>query len=279
MNSIRVRVNGGLSVLSAFANCHGAAFSIELPMIVEVSKSDIDKFSNDSIKRTVDFTRKLFDINDKFIIDIKSIIPEANGLKSSSAMTLSIILGILKIENINFNDHKLLKIAAQASKYNNTSITGAFDDLCSIYYGGFCYTDNKNMKIIRRSSMDYVPIAIAYSSKNRLTRNIKKIDFKNLSKKIGIIENLIRNGMIFDAMEMNGYLYGSILGADYNVISYFLESGAIYSSQSGKGPAIYAIFNDNRTRKRALDNFNLDYNIIRTRPSNRGITYEYNDKR
>ncbi|WP_084272456.1 shikimate kinase [Picrophilus oshimae] len=274
MNNIKITANGGLSVLSAFANGHGAAFSIDLPMSIKIKKSGYDLFPNESVQKTVEFIKRRFDINDNFTIQIKSRIPQANGLKSSSAMTLSVVFGILKIENIKLNEIDILRFAAKASIYNKTSITGALDDLCSVYYGGFCHTDNKNMRIIKKYHIDYVPIVIAYSMRGRQTVNIDPEGLKNLSRKADAIENLIKHGMIFDAMEMNGNLYSSIFGSDYDLISYFLNKGASYSSQSGKGPAVYAIFNNNMLRKRAIDDFNFNYNIIKTHPSNRGITYE-----
>lgn len=267
-----IKVNGGLSILTAFINGHGSAISIDLPMYTHINESDNDYFESNEIKDTVDFIREKYNINKKYNIKIESEIPVAMGLKSSSAMTLSIIYGIIKDNNININEKDLLKYTAKASIYNKTSITGAIDDISSCYYGGLCITDNIKNKVLSRIKMKSNYLLIAYNNNIRKTYDYKNYNFKIYKKFYKSIEKLLNENFVYEAMVLNGYLFGSIFGYDNNIINYFLKNGAIYAGQSGKGPAIFSIYNSLNDMNYAYDNFKSNnYKLIKSRFNNDGI--------
>ena len=267
-----IKVNGGLSILTAFINGHGSAISIDLPMYTYIDRSDKDCFENNEIADTVNFIRKKYNINDKYNIKIKSEIPAAMGLKSSSAMTLSIIYGIISMNNININEKDLLKIAAKASIYNRTSITGAIDDIASCYYGGLCITDNNKNKLLTRSKIKDNYLLIAYNDDIRKTYDYKNYDFTIYKKFYKNIEQLLNDNFIYEAMVLNGYLFGTIFGYNNDLINYFLKNGSIYAGQSGKGPAFFSVYSSLKDREIAYNNFRMDnYKLIKSRFNNDGI--------
>ena len=46
------------------------------------------------------------------------------------------------------NDTEILRIGVDASIKTKVSLTGAYDDACACYYGGFNVTDNYKKRII-----------------------------------------------------------------------------------------------------------------------------------
>ncbi|MCL5803429.1 MAG: shikimate kinase [Thermoplasmataceae archaeon] len=240
---IEVTVNGGLSVLSAFFNGKGAAVTIDLPMMTTVARSRRSVLSN-AVSKTLEFMDRRYGTGMDYSVTTRSRIPMENGLKSSSAMTLSVIYGITQLNDLNLEEHELLKTAAEASVYNGTSITGALDDLCACYYGGFCHTDNTTMEMLERRDVESDPVLVAYSLNGRKSRDIDLSTFAIYRKRSAEIQRLIERGDIYGAMVYNGTLISAINGGDMEKVSYFLRHGATHSSQSGKGPAIFAIFAD-----------------------------------
>ena len=67
----------------------------------------------------------------------------------------------------------------EASIESKVSITGAYDDACSCYYGGFNVTDNARKKRIQFEKGPTNLIAVIFIPKNRKRGNLKNL--KNLS--------------------------------------------------------------------------------------------------
>ncbi len=267
-----IKTNGGLSVLSAFVDGIGSAVSIDMPMYTHINKSEYDMMDNEVIRNTVNIFRSRFNINHHYEIKIDSRIPEAMGLKSSSAMTLSIIYGLLKLNSINIDDNEILKISAEISMENKTSITGAMDDLSSCFYGVLAITDNSNFHLLHRNKLEKYNIIVAYSNAYKKTYDIRNINFRAYIKYQKRLELLLNGNNIFETMVLNGYLFASLFNYNMNIINFFLNSGAIFSGFSGKGPAIFAIFDSERDMLRSFNNFKFkDYNIIKSSINNDGI--------
>ncbi|KQB35462.1 MULTISPECIES: shikimate kinase [Acidiplasma] len=272
-----VKTNGGLSVISAFVDGIGSAISLDLPMYTTVIESDSDKIGDQKILETLEIIRNKYSINKKYSVEIKSQIPQSVGLKSSSAMTLSLLYAILRLNRIYLKEDELLRSAAEISLKNKTSITGALDDISMCYYGGLTVTDNFDFRLIRRIKIENTPVIIAYPKfYHRSTYDMKDIDFKKYKKYIQKLELLLNSKYVYETMVLNGYLFGSLFGYDPEIINYFLGSGAIFSGISGKGPAVFAIYEDNEDRDNAASKFSYqNYNIIKSRINNDGINIIY----
>ena len=276
MNSARITVHGGLSVLSAFSSGKGSAAAIGLKMTVEVFPVMQAADNTKMINRTLSYLRRKYSIKEKYGVRVRSGIPTANGLKSSSALTVAIVAGVLHLNRISLSDEELLALAADVSIYNHTSITGAMDDLCSSYYGGVCLTDNINRRIVRRDKMPDYPLVIAATARSRRTATLKKYDFSGISSNSAMIENLIMEGRYLEAMTLNGLTYGSILGMRLDLVGHFLRNGALCSSQSGKGPAVFGVFKTQENADSAAKNFpdSRYFRAVKTGFSNNGIKIE-----
>ena len=98
-------------------------------------------------------------------------------MKSSSAISSAVALGCAKIFKSKFTDQQILLAGVNASIESKVSITGAYDDACSCYYGGFNVTDNAKKK---RMSFEKGPsnlIAVIFIPKNRKRGNLKNSKF------------------------------------------------------------------------------------------------------
>ena len=158
MAKTKATVHGAISLVNAIANQKGATLGIALKVeaIVETSsgkgislQSENKSLSSRLINKTVEkiIPKKNLEEN-KIIITLDSEIPTGYGLKSSSAISSAVALACAKIFKPKFTDQEILLAGVEASIESKVSITGAYDDACSCYYGGFNVTDNAKKKRI-----------------------------------------------------------------------------------------------------------------------------------
>ena len=242
-------VHGAISLVNAIATQKGATLGIALKVeaIVETSKgkgitikSQNKSLSSRLINKTVEkiISKKDLEQN-KITITLDSEIPTGYGLKSSSAISSAVSLACAKIFKPKFTDQQILLAGVDASIESKVSITGAYDDACSCYYGGFNVTDNAKKKRVRFEKGPNNMVAVIFIPKNRKRGNLKKL--KNFSS---IFENaweLARKTNYWDAMVINGLVTASILNSEPKIITNLIEKGALGASVSGNGPSIAAI--------------------------------------
>ncbi|WP_428326619.1 shikimate kinase [Nitrosopumilus sp.] len=249
MAKAKATVHGAVSIVNAIANQKGATLGIDLKVeaIVETSpgkgiviQSENKTLSSRLINKTVEKIVSKKDLEqNKITITLESEIPTGYGLKSSSAISSAVALGCAKIFKSKFTDQQILLAGVDASIESKVSITGAYDDACSCYYGGFNVTDNAKK---RRMSYEKGPsnlIAIIFIPKNRKRGNLKKL--KVLSSVFDHAWNLAKKSNYWEAMIINGLATASILSSNPEVITGLIEKGALGASVSGNGPAIAAI--------------------------------------
>jgi len=249
MSKSRATVHGAVSLVNAIANKKGATLGISLKVeaIVETSpgkgiviQSKNQTLSSRLINKTIEkiISKKDLDQN-KITVSLESEIPTGYGLKSSSAISSAVALACAKIFKPNLTDQQILLAGVDASIESKVSITGAYDDACSCYFGGFNVTDNAAKKIIRSEKIPANLVAVIFIPKNRKRGNVKKL--KTLSSVFENAWKLAKNANYWEAMIINGLATSTILNSDPKIITDLLEKGAIGASVSGNGPAIAAI--------------------------------------
>jgi shikimate kinase len=249
MAKAKATVHGAISLVNAIANKKGATLGIELKVeaTVETSpgkgisiQSENKSLSSRLINKTIEKIVSKKDLEqNKITVILDSEIPTGYGLKSSSAISSAIALACAKIFKPKFTDQQILLAGVDASIESKVSITGAYDDACSCYYGGFNVTDNAKKKRIQFEKGPANLIAVIFIPKNRKRGNLKKL--KILSS---IFENaweLSRKANYWDAMIINGLATASILNSEPKIITDLIEKGALGASVSGNGPSIAAI--------------------------------------
>lgn len=253
MEKLMIRCNGGVSALSAFFTGFGSSIALDMPLEITMSESEeIQQRGTGAITRTLDLLEERFHIGGSYRISVNSTIPRGKGLKSSSALTLAIISGFLELNGISMGEGEMLGMAADISIENGTSSTGAYDDLSSAYYGGLCFTDNKQRKLLFRREVEKSPVLIAYDRSRRSSSSVNLDEMARYTNHAERIMDLIREGRQREAMVLNGNLLGYIYGQNSTLVRFLLSSGALYSGQCGKGPSVFAIFRNEEEMANAV---------------------------
>ena len=242
-------MHGAVSIVSAIASKKGATLGISLKVeaIVETSigkgiiiQSENKSLSSRLINKTIEKIVSKKDLEkNKITITLTSEIPTGYGLKSSSAISSVVALACAKIFKPKLTDKQILLAGVDASIETKVSITGAYDDACSCYYGGFNVTDNGKRNRINFEKIPSNLSAVIFIPKNRKRGNLKKL--KILSSIFNNAWELANEKKYWDAMTINGLATSSILNSDPKIIVDLIDKGALGASVSGNGPAIAAI--------------------------------------
>jgi shikimate kinase len=277
MAKVKATVHGAVSLVNAIANQKGATLGISLQVkaVVETGqgkgisiKSENKSLSSRLINQTIEKIVSKKDLErNKITVTLDSEIPTGYGLKSSSAISSAVALACAKIFRPKFTDQQILLAGVEASIKSKVSITGAYDDACSCYYGGFNVTDNAKKKRIRFEKGPSNLIAVIFIPKDRKRGNLKKL--KNLSSTFENAWELAKKTNYWDAMIINGLATAAILNSDSKIIPELIEKGALGASVSGNGPSIAAV-----TKKENEDAIKkifstLEGNIIVSKISNK----------
>ena len=277
MTKAKATVHGAISLVNAIANQKGATLGIALKVEATVEtipgkgivlQSENKSLSSRLINKTIEkiVPKKELEQN-KITVTLRSEIPTGYGLKSSSAISSAVALACAKIFKPKLTDQQILLAGVDASIESKVSITGAYDDACSCYYGGFNVTDNAKRK---RTHFEKGPInlvVIIFIPKNRKRGNVKKL--RSLSTVFERAWELARKANYWEAMNINGLATASILNSDPEIIVRLIQRGALGASVSGNGPSIAAITKkENESSIKELFS-TLEGNIIVSKVSNK----------
>ena len=246
---VQANVHGAISLVNAIATGKGATLGIDLNVQAEIEntpgsgisiESENRSLSSKLINRTVEKVVPKRELEkNKLNIYLKSDIPTGYGLKSSSAISSSVALACAKIFKNKISDSQVLLAGVEASIETKVSITGAYDDACACYYGGFAITDNLKRKLIHSEKGPRNIAAVIFIPKSRKRGNVKKL--RSLKPVFEKAWNLARNSDYWNAMILNGLVTSAILNSDPKIITDLIEKGALGASVSGNGPSIAAV--------------------------------------
>jgi len=254
MRKAKANMHGAVSIVNAIATGKGSTLGISLGIeaIVETEPGRGIIFENRESNLSSRLIRKVVETSipkselekNKITISVKSEIPSGYGLKSSSAISSVISLACTKLFKPKATDLEILKDGVHASIESKVSITGAFDDACACYFGGFVVTDNLNIKIIKSEKAPEDLTAIIFIPKSRRRGNVKKL--KILDGVFSQAWELASKSDYWNAMILNGLATSAILGSDPKIITELIDSGALGASVSGNGPSIAAVVKNDK---------------------------------
>ena len=249
MTEVRATVYGAISIVNAIATGKGATLGISLKTEATVETSSGNGIIIESRNKTISsrlinkVVQKTVPKNElqrtKIRINLDSEVPTGYGLKSSSAISSAVALACAKMFRPKWNDVQILISGVNASIETKVSITGAYDDACGCYYGGFAVTDNYKRKLIRSEKGPRNLSAIIFVPKSRKRGNVKNL--KNLKSVFEKAWQMAKNSDYWNAMVLNGLATSTILNSDPRIITDLMEKGALGASVSGNGPAIAAV--------------------------------------
>jgi len=257
MTVVKATIHGAISIVNAIATGKGAALGISKKVNVEMETSHgngiVIEIQNKPMKsRLINrVIQKIVPKNDlsktKLKVSLDSEIPTGYGLKSSSAISTAVAMTCAKLFKPTMSDFEILSAGVDASIETKVSLTGAYDDACACYYGGFVVTNNYMKKIIHSEKCLNRVSAVIFIPKSRKRGNVKKL--KTLSADFEQAWNLAKKSDYWNAMNLNGIATSTILSSEPEIILKLIENGAIGASVSGNGPSIAAIVKNNSVTK------------------------------
>jgi shikimate kinase len=247
--AVKSTVHGAISIVNAIATGKGATLGIGLKTetIIKTTsgtgillESKNKTISSRLVNRVVEkvIPKKILD-STGLKISIKSEIPTGYGLKSSSAISSGVAMACAKLFRPKWDDLQVLLAGVDASIETKVSITGAYDDACGCYYGGFAVTDNYKRKLIKSEKGPRNLTSVIFIPKSRKRGKIKNL--KNLSLVFDQAWRLAEHSDYWNAMILNGLATSTILNSDPKIITKLIERGALGASISGNGPSIAAV--------------------------------------
>jgi shikimate kinase len=242
-------VHGAVSIVSAIATGNGATLGIDTFVKTRLEVKDGTGISITSDNKTIS-SRLINKVIENVIskrqlekvrleLDFQSNIPTGYGLKSSSAISTAVSLVCSKAFKKKLTDEEILNVGVESSIQTKVSITGAYDDACACYYGGFNVTNNYKRDLVFRGNAPNDLQAIIFLPKSRKRGNVKKL--KNFKPAFEKAWELAKNRDYWNASILNGLASSSILNSNPELIFQLIKKGAISATVSGNGPSIVAI--------------------------------------
>jgi shikimate kinase len=247
--------HGAATLINAIAMGKGAAFGVDLWTKAEVKLTDEPQIIEGKIvsdptenpvliKKTVEKVFEYFGLTRKFGAKVKtwSNIPIARGLKSSSVAANAITLATVAALNKKLDDLTIVNLGVDAALDAKVTITGAFDDACTSYFGGVVITDNLKRKIIKQfriaedlTILFHIPAEKTYT----ISSDVKRM--KSVATLVKTAYKEALKGKILSALTLNGLLCSSALGYNPSIALDALLAGALAAGLSGKGPTVTAV--------------------------------------
>ncbi len=275
-----------VTIVNALPCGKGSALAIDIPTYITVKTSDrdyIESVDSQTLQKFVNMYRKELGIKDKFIISVRSCIPQGSGLKSSSSVTSGIALGISALARPEMKIEDCIKLSCKICKELGISFTGALDDASASVLGGLVYTVNDEYRIdsIVDVDDDLKVLVMIFNNWHRpKNMNTKFINMRNDSKIRSIFEK-IYNLAFRDPIEaafLNTVYMCLILGYDvstlYEIHRKFKPTATLLS---GNGPAIAVLDNDLEKLRNVLNSYRnrlTFFRICRTLPQIRSPNEE-----
>ena len=257
MVTVESTVHGAVSIVSAIATGNGATLGIDTFVKTRLElrdgtgisiTSDNKTISSRLINKVIENTVPKKQLKKaKLELDFKSNIPTGYGLKSSSAISTAVSMACAKAFERKLTDKEILKIGVESSIQTKVSVTGAYDDACACYYGGFAVTDNYKKKLVHSEKCLNRISAVIFIPKSRKRGNIRKL--KASSDTFEQAWNLAKKSDYWNAMILNGLATSPILSSEPEIIPKLIENGALGASVSGNGPSIAAIVRNDSVSK------------------------------
>lgn len=238
---------GAGTVINAIATYKGSAFGITLRTEADVSlRGDLIEGEIEGggdtrlIERACELVLEEFGVDSGAKISTRSQVPQASGLKSSSAAANATVLATLRAIGRDMEPLDAVRLGVRAALDTGVSITGAFDDACASMLGGIVVTDNRNNELLKREPIEsdvviYAPDKKAFSSQTNVARS------RAIGPWVDAAFDMAMRGEYRRAMTLNGFLYAAALGYSPEPMMAALELGVDAVSLSGTGPSYVAL--------------------------------------
>jgi len=275
---VRARVHGAISILNAIPTGIGGALGVDLWTEAEVEvhsgcgeiEAEIPEGEDPSlVEETVRVILERVEKDDVGIhVKTRSTIPIGKGLKSSSAAANAVALATCRALGLDLSSEEVVNLAVEAAIRAGVTVTGAFDDAYTSFFGGINITDNYRRRVLSRAKVpENLLILILVPEEKRYTRSVDVESLKSVRRICVKAMDLALAGRYWEAMTLNGLAIATALDMDPTPALDALRGGALAAGVSGTGPAIAAITAPRRVEEvqRSLGRYGP---VIKCHPNN-----------
>jgi len=275
---VRARAHGAISILNAIFTGIGGAMGVDLWTDAEVEVLGSDEGIRVEIPEgedpglAIEAARVVLERAgvDGVGLRVKtsSTIPIGRGLKSSSAAANAITLATCKALGLDLACEEVLDLSVEASIRAGVTITGAYDDAYTSFFGGLNITDNKGRRVIlREGALEDLSVLILVPDEKVYTKSIDAEVFKRFKDLAMRAVELALSRRFWDAMTVNGLAVAAAMNYDPSPILDALRRGALGAGVSGTGPAVAAVATPRRTGE-VLEALARYGRVVKCRPNN-----------
>jgi shikimate kinase len=176
-------------------------------------------------------------------LSIRSGIPLAKGLKSSSAVSGAVARAIAAALQVLVTNEEVGRLSADVSQAIGLSATGAFDDALATLEPGVHVTENGPRRRIRTDALDPSwQVILWIPHHTHLPSPVYRDRFRELAAEGRAAEEAARRGDALGAMAANTEIVERAVGYSYHELREEVERrGALAAGVSGLGPALAVI--------------------------------------
>jgi shikimate kinase len=252
--------HGAVSVMNAIPCGVGSTIGINLRTKATFGDSDKKKIilvgrprtgtmlAETCVKRTMERIGQ--EVNDNYLLKIRTDIPPSMGLKSSSSVCNAVISAVLNAYGEKMDIIDIIKLGVECAKECKVTITGAFDDACGCGLGGLVVTNNSKNELILRKEIPVYDVVICVPNRSIPKSKVPVERYRELSDKYSEMVPGIENDYL-NVLTENGRCVENIIGQSSGLSEKALEAGALAAGITGTGPATAVIVERGEAKKMA----------------------------
>ncbi len=249
------RASSAITIVNALPTGVGCALGIDLYAEAEVTIREESEQPGavevEPAARTPLTLTTLRTALDRFAVDasvdarltVRSEIPSARGLKSSSAVSSAIVLAVADAVGAHPAPTEVARLSAEASRSAGVSATGAFDDALAGLLGGFVVTDNARCERLSaaQSGADWTAALFVPEATHSASPGWAEA-FRRHDSEAQVAVDAALRGDWWTAMRLNSELVERTMGYSYRPLrDRLIGAGAFGAGVTGLGPALAAI--------------------------------------
>lgn len=176
-------------------------------------------------------------------LSLRSDVPEARGLKSSSAVSTAVLAAVAKAAHQHPAALEIGRMSAEVGRQAGVSATGALDDALAGLEPGFIVTNNRRAEVLRRTPVDpTLGVALYIPPRSHPPSPNLRLAFERERELGELAARAAMDGDWTKAMRLNSELVERTMDYSYGELRDRLHAhGAIASGVSGLGPALAAV--------------------------------------
>ena len=250
------KAHAAITVINGIPSGKGGAIGLNLSAVAYVTLTGSNNYTinqkrsqNHPAVVTADKLLKKYNHLPGAIIRIKSEIPVAKGLKSSSAIQVATAFAVLDALKVPIPPAlELLKLLVDAAKQAKITITGGLDDLAGCMLGGLVLTNNHTNEILLHTSIHEYQVILITPKESILTSTVKFQSNPIIEQLFSQLHKLAQTD-VFSALTLNGVMYSQLSGLETGYLEPLLRVPVIGVGLSGKGPAVAIICHSKNVNK------------------------------